>query len=109
MKKDSIYVEHIIDAADLIKKYTHGISQKQFEVDTLIRDGVVRQIEIIGEASRAISDEFKEKHKDIPWHQIIGMRNRLIHEYVDVDEEEVYRTAKNDIPQLREDLKSIVV
>ena len=108
MKKDSIYVGHIVDAADLIRKYIQGISQEQFEGNTLVRDGVVRQIEIIGEATRAISDEFKDKHQVIPWHKIVGMRNRLIHEYIDVDEAEVYRTAKNDIPKLKEDLLRMV-
>ncbi len=68
----------------------------------LLQDGVIRQLEIIGEAARHISGELRAKYANVPWQDIIGMRNKLIHDYLGVDIELVWITASEDLPALRE-------
>lgn len=102
MKKDDlVYLHHILDAIDLIQEYLHGVSEERFYQERLIQDGVMRELEIIGEASRSISSEFREKHKEIHWTEIAGMRNRIVHEYFDVDLEIVWEVAKTDLVDLK--------
>jgi uncharacterized protein with HEPN domain len=69
---------------------------------------LVRLLEIIGEASAGVSEEFKESHSSIPWHQMTAMRNRLIHGYFDINMDVVWQTIKNDLPPLIDKLNSIV-
>jgi uncharacterized protein with HEPN domain len=85
-----------------------GINKPEFLKNVLIQDAVIRNIEIIGEASKSISPEFKKSYADIPWKDISGMRDKLIHHYMGVDTEVVWRTAKKDIPLLDKVLKEIV-
>jgi len=69
-------------------------------VDNKTQSSVLYQITLIGEAARRISGELRDRHSDIPWRLIMGMRNKLIHEYDDVDLHEVWKTIKDDIPEL---------
>jgi uncharacterized protein with HEPN domain len=100
MDKDNLYLEHIVQAVGKIKTYTEGLTLEAFKADSLRQDGVVRELEIIGEAARMISEKTKAAHPDIPWYQIIGMRNRLIHEYFGVDIDAVWKTAAQDLQVL---------
>jgi uncharacterized protein with HEPN domain len=84
-KSDAVYLNQILDAGDQIESYTAGLSYHEFSKNRLVQDGVVRQLEIIGEACRNLSDSFRAQHPDLPWKQIIGLRNRLIHAYFDVN------------------------
>ena len=102
MKKDELYLGHIFDACAQIKKYIFNIDHPTFIEDRKTQDAVVRQLEIIGEASRRISETFKENHSEIPWHAIIGMRNRIAHDYLNIDIQVVWEVAINDIPVLEE-------
>jgi uncharacterized protein with HEPN domain len=90
----------ILEAARLAVSYVAGISKQAFLRDTLRQDSVIRRIEIIGEAARRISPETKAAHSEIPWSNIIGMRNLIIHTYDDVDLEIVWETIKDDLPRL---------
>ncbi|HSN88285.1 MAG TPA: HepT-like ribonuclease domain-containing protein [Thermoanaerobaculia bacterium] len=65
-----------------------------------MQDGVMRNLQIIGEAARKVSDESRATHSGIPWTEIIGMRNRLVHEYFRIDVEKIWETARDDIPAL---------
>jgi len=87
-------------AARKVMKYAQGINFEQFEQDEILQDAIMRRIQIIGEAARKVSDEFKEEHPEIPWHEISGMRNRLIHAYFRVITENVWEAVKKDIPDL---------
>jgi uncharacterized protein with HEPN domain len=74
----------------------------------LVQDGVIRQIEIIGEATKRLSKETKENHSDIPWKDIAGMRDKLIHDYFGVDIDAVWDTVKKDIPTLKKRIGALV-
>ena len=101
MKDDSIYVEHIIVSIERILFYIAKIDRSNFLKDLKTQDAVVRQMEIIGEATKKISFDFREKYPNIPWLDMAGMRDRLIHDYIDVDFEIIWKTASEDIPQLK--------
>ena len=67
----------------------------------MMQDAVVRQLEIIGEASRQLSDDFREQHDDVPWRAIIGMRNRIAHDYLNIDLDVVCGVVQHDLPDLK--------
>ncbi|MBK7480742.1 MAG: DUF86 domain-containing protein [Bacteroidales bacterium] len=81
-KDDLVYIEHILDCIRKIKEFTNGLSLKDFSVNELVQDAVIRNIEIIGEASKKISSDTKQIFYEIPWREIAGMRDKLIHDYL---------------------------
>ena len=105
MAKDNLYIIHIIDAINNIEEFLRDISYDKFVTDKLIQSAVIRQIEVIGEATKNLSVELREQDKAIPWQDITGMRDMLIHEYFGVDIEEVWQTATVDVPKLGELIK----
>ncbi|GBC76475.1 hypothetical protein HRbin07_00677 [bacterium HR07] len=107
-KDDTVYLRHILDAIAQIELYLQGVSREHFLRTKLLQDGVVRQLEIIGEASRNLSDELRQRHPEVPWSQIISLRNRVIHAYFNVSVEIVWEIAQNDLPVLRSQIKSIL-
>ncbi|MCM1564496.1 MAG: DUF86 domain-containing protein [Dehalobacter sp.] len=107
VKDDLAYIEHILDCIRKIKEFTSGLSLKDFSVNELVQDAVIRNIEIIGEASKKISSDTKQIYYEIPWKEIAGMRDKLIHDYLGVDVEVVWRTITEDIPTLEKQIKEI--
>jgi uncharacterized protein with HEPN domain len=109
MKLDeSVYLQHILDAIAKVETYLEGIDESAFNQNTLIQDGVIRQIEILGEAAKHISDVLRAKYAHIPWQDIAGMRNKLIHDYFGVDIEKIWLTAVEDLPALKDEIKKIL-
>ena len=106
-KDDSIYLDHILQAIQKIEDYTNSVDYLDFIKNEEKQDAVIRKIEIIGEASKKISKELKEKHSSIPWRAIAGMRDKLIHYYFEVDYETIWETLQNDIPVLKIQLQQI--
>ena len=98
---DLIYLRHILDAVEKIERYVSAVDQVRFEADSLIQDGVIRQIQIIGEATRRLSTQLPDRHPEISWRDIIGMRNKLVHDYFGVDLEVVFSTVTEDLAVLK--------
>jgi uncharacterized protein with HEPN domain len=105
MKTDqSAFLNHILDAIKKIEKYMQGIDEEAFKKNDLVQDGVIRQIEIIGEAVKRLSDDLTSQSSHVHWQDIAGMRDKLIHDYFGVDIDTVWLTAIKDIPSCRNDL-----
>lgn len=98
--KDEIRLQHILEEAGEVLQFVKGYSFDDFRKDSKTVHAVLRAIEIMGEAASKISPEFKNNHSHVPWNQIIGMRNHLVHVYFDVDFETVWKTVQKDIPNL---------
>jgi len=84
-KDDSIFLKHMLDAINLIEEYLGDKDYDEFKNNRMLQDAVIREIEIIGEATKNLSMAFRNKHSNIPWRQIAGMRDKLIHGYFGVD------------------------
>jgi uncharacterized protein with HEPN domain len=107
-KDDTVYLKHILDAIAKIEEYADKLDLQAFSKNSLIQDGIIRQIEIIGEATKNLSDALRNKYNDIPWKDIAGMRDKLIHGYFGVDLDAVWDTAKKDIPILKTQIKKVL-
>lgn len=109
MKKDDlVYLRHIADAISRIERYVRNTSHDEFQANQLVQDGVIRQIEIIGEATKRLSKEIKEKHPSIEWKDIAGMRDKMIHDYLGVDIDAVWDTVKRDLPILKNEIENMI-
>jgi len=102
IKNDQVYLEHILEAITKIENFVSGISKFDFDGNALIQDAVIRNIEIIGEATKKISKQFTQSHPEIPWQDMSGMRDKLIHDYLDVDLDVVWKTVEVDLHLLKE-------
>jgi uncharacterized protein with HEPN domain len=109
MKKDDlIYLDHILECFSKVVLYTDGVHYKEFITDEEKQDAVIRKIEVAGEATKRLSLELRNHYGDIPWRAIAGMRDKLIHDYFDVDLETVWITATVDIPALIPQIEAIM-
>lgn len=108
MKTNETYLRHILDAIEQIEEYVETVDRSEFAESNLHQDAVIRQLEIIGEASRQLSDSFRRTHSSIPWHAIIGMRNRMAHDYLGVDLDVVWDVVCHDLPKLKRDVHRLL-
>jgi uncharacterized protein with HEPN domain len=107
-ENDRIRIQHIIDAAQETLSFVRDTDQENFSKNRMMILSVIKEIEIIGEAASKISDETKLNYSDIPWKDIVGMRNRLIHGYFDVDVQLVWNTTRINLPPLVSSLEAIL-
>lgn len=107
-KDDFVYIKHVMDAIDSIEDYTKNMGQEDFLKDKKTQDAVIRELSVIGEATALISEPFKIKHKDLPWTEMKGTRNKVIHGYFSIDLNTVWEMVINDLPKLRERLRLLV-
>jgi uncharacterized protein with HEPN domain len=106
MRSDKERIEDIKEAIKNIEEYSL-IERDDLDNDRLIQVWMVHHIQLIGEAASGISNDLKAKNPDIPWRKIIEMRNFLVHEYFGIDLNEVWRTIKQDIPELKSWLQAV--
>ena len=99
--KDQFRLKHILDAIERLETYASNLSKEELVADVMRYYGIVKNIEIIGEAARMLSNEFKESHTEIPWRAISNMRNFLVHEYFNVDSNTVWEVIHSDIVLLK--------
>lgn len=100
MWRDDAFLLDMLLAARKVCVFTQEINWEQFHSDEIVQNAVMRQIQIIGEAARKVSSQCQKEHPEIPWQGIIGMRNRLIHEYFRIIPERVWDVVEKDIPEL---------
>jgi len=100
MWRDDAYLLDMLLAAGKVREFTKNATWEQFETDDLTQNAVMRQIQIIGEAARKVSDQYQKEHPEIPWKGIIGMRHRLVHEYFNIIPQRVWDVVTEDIPEL---------
>ena len=105
MKRDKLYLSHIMQAISDLENHTRGLDFDGFSKNVLVQDGVMRKLEIIGEASKRLSEEFRGSVPEIPWNDICGMRDKLIHDYIGVDLMAVWKTATEDAKVLKKALE----
>lgn len=109
MKKDSKpYLLDILESIDKVDTYLKDATKEDFFENTQLQDSVIRRFEIMGEAVKNIPEDLREKHKEILWKKMTGMRDVLIHDYTGVDLNLVWNTSKNKLPVLRKQVKKLL-
>ena len=106
---DEIRLRHALDAASEAVNFTKGHLRIDLDTDRKLSLALVRLLQVIGEAARGISIEFRREHSELPWKSMIGMRDRLIYGYFEVNLDVVWKTVTSDLPQLIKKLKKIVI
>jgi uncharacterized protein with HEPN domain len=106
--RDRVYVGHMLDMATKAVSKTQNCSREAFDADENLRLAVTHLIQIIGEAASKVSRAFAENHAEIPWGDITGMRHKVVHDYLGVDEDIVWQVATVDLPQLVTVLEPLV-
>lgn len=107
-KDDLVYLGHMLEMARKAVAKTHGIQRGEFDQDENLRLALAHLIQIIGEAARHVSTELQQKHLEIPWSAIIGMRHKVVHDYLEVDEDIVWDVVTADLPSIVAALERIV-
>jgi len=108
MKDDLIFIKHIQDCIQRIDIFMKRVSKKEFVQNEEKQSAVIRQIEIIGEAVKNLSEDFRKKYPQIEWRKIAGMRDKLIHFYFGVDLDAVWYVAKDNLPKLKKQIRQIL-
>jgi len=109
MTKDpKIFLRHILEGIIQIERYASGVTYEEFLKSTQLQDAVIRRLTIIGEATKNLPLELRDQYVAIPWNEITGMRDVLIHEYFGVDTELVWRTIQKDIPVFKAHVEKII-
>ena len=106
-ERDKVYLRHILDAIGDIENYTRHFGEKEFQRNKMVQDAVIRNLEIIGEATKHLSVTFRKAHKTIDWKKIAGMRDILIHDYLGVDIDKVWAVVQNKLSGLKRSIERI--
>ena len=107
-KEPIFFLQDIQNSVTKIFKYTTNIDYQEFVSNDMVKDAVERNFEIIGEAVKNLSEDFRNKYPNIPFKQIAGMRDKLIHDYFGVDYEIVWKTIKDKLPEFNSDIKKLI-
>lgn len=107
-RSDKLYLRDIFDSIEKIEKYIQNLNYNDFSENSIIIDAVIRNLEIIGEATKNLSREMKISYPEIPWRKMAGMRNKVIHEYFGVNLKIVWKTIKERLPELKIKIEEIL-
>jgi uncharacterized protein with HEPN domain len=107
-KDDSIYVAHMLDMAQKAVQKVSGVDRDAYDADENLRLALAHLIQTAGEAARRVSSDYQTAHPEIPWPQIIGIRHKVVHDYMHVDFDIVWAVATRDLPPLIEKLKPLI-
>jgi uncharacterized protein with HEPN domain len=108
VNRDNVYFQHILDAIERIATYS-AVGRDRFMAEPHWHDAVIRQLEIIGEATKRLSPALREQHPAVPWRRIAGLRDVLIHDYMGVDLDTVWTITRGALPQLRHSIEAILI
>jgi len=103
-----LYLEDMVQSMERIEEYLGDLDFKKFKMTYIVVDAVIRNFEIIGEASTKIPTNIQEKYPEIPWRKMYGLRNLITHEYFGIDYEMIWEIATKNLPQNRKDLQKII-
>lgn len=107
-KTPEVLLQHILESIEWIEKDVADLSEDEFYENVPMQDAVVRRIQVIGEAARNLPADFKQANLETPWQDIADMRNKLIHEYFDIDVELVWEVIQKDLPPLKEHVQKLI-
>ena len=105
---DAVYVGHMLDMTRRAVRAITDKSREVYDEDDILRLGLTHLVQVIGEAARRVSEEFQTGHPEIPWRQIIGMRHRIVHDYLRVDEDILWQVVTSDLPELLSSLEELL-
>ena len=106
-KDPSVFAAHILECIEKVQEYSKDITKEDFKNSTQLQDAIIRRVEIIGEAARNIPQEIQIEYPEIPWDEMKGMRNVLIHEYFGVDLDLTWEVTRKDLPDLKSQIISL--
>lgn len=107
MKDDGLYLSNMLECIQRIERYV-AAGQDAFMANSMMQDAVIRNFEVIGEATKRLSDRFKQENADIPWRQMAGFRDVLIHDYLRVELNEVWAVVERDLPIIKPRLRELL-
>ena len=107
MKADRVYLRHVLDAIEKIDSYA-SVGREVFMSTSHWQDAIIRQLEIIGEATKRLSKGFRSRHTEVPWRRMAGLRDVLIHDYFGVDLAAVWEITQKDLPKLKGSIEKIL-
>ncbi|MFN3331936.1 MAG: DUF86 domain-containing protein [Caldilinea sp.] len=109
MRDYTLYLKDILGAIESIERFIAGMDLESFQTDDKTTSAVVRKLEIIGEAVKQIPDEIRQKHANIPWKEMAGMRDKLIHFYFGVDYHLVWKAITERLPQVKQEIQKALL
>ena len=106
MKDDAVFLRHILECIERIEQYTKD-GHAAFTASTLVQDGVIRNLQTLGQSALKLSDALKSAHPEVDWKSIVGLRNVLVHDYLGVNVARIWEIVERDLPDLREKVQAL--
>ncbi len=105
---DVLFLRHMLDAIDRVVEATERVSVEEFNRDWMIQDAIIHELQILGEAAGRVSREFTDRHPEVPWSKVTGLRHKIVHDYFALDLKIVWDTAKLDVPAVRPIIQTLL-